>query len=150
MGLKFNYVHHDFIFGNVVSFNFNNKILDYTINKIKKDKMYFNLILEKDKIEPIETIVSMIKNKKVINPSINYLDKEGNNIFSIILNGFTFTKINLTDFKGYEDDVKKIKVKFKYSKIEYINHIDKLQIRKNKLSKLLDIKNISLNKDEFF
>lgn len=147
---KFDFLNVEYLIECRTSFDFNNRVLNTSIQKIKKDKMVFNVFSHENKIEPIETIISMILNKKKINLQVRYFDKKGKVLFTNIINDLTFTKTNLTDFKGYQKSLKTIKVKFKYSNIEYINNIDKLQIRKNKLYKLLNIKNTILNKDEIF
>lgn len=140
-----------FLYSDRIFYEFDNMVLNSSVYKVKKNKMSFSVFIDKDKIEPIETIISYIKNKKKINLFINNTDEKGKIVYSIILNDFMFTKINLTEFGGFNKQrIKTIKVKFKYSNIEYINNIDRLQIRKNKILKLLKTENNLIEKKHLF
>lgn len=64
------------IFLNLNDFKFNDVYLDSSLFMIENNKMYFNVNIYDGKVEPLETILKMIKLKSVINIEIINTDKK--------------------------------------------------------------------------
>jgi len=130
------------IHNNLKEIEFGNKILNTLLSSISGNIMTFYVNIINNKIEPLETIVSLINNDKKININIKCHDKNGKNLFSYILYDFNFTKINnLLDFNYSKQDLMHLSVQFDFSELEYINHININAIRRQKVNKILNNEN---------
>lgn len=140
------------IFLNLNDIKFNDIYLDSSIFMIENNKMYFNVNIYDGKVEPLETILKMIKLKSVINIEMINMDKNGTIIYKIIINNFKFLKINnLLNFDYNKQDIMKLDVTYTFDDIEYINLTDKLLYRSMKINKILKNNNnlgIKLTKEE--
>jgi len=126
------------IFLNLNDIKFNDIYLDSSIFMIENNKMYFNVNIYDGKVEPLETILKMIKLKSVINIEMINMDKNGTIIYKIIINNFKFLKINnLLNFDYNKQDIMKLDVTYTFDDIEYINLTDKLLYRSMKINKIL-------------
>jgi len=118
---------------------FDINVLDDNITKMDSHTITFNAnVIEDGKIEPLETIMGMIKsNKKITITKVNNC-KEGRVLFKMILNDFQFTSIdNLFDFDYSKPDIMNIRASYTFKDIEYINPNDKIAERAMKIHKVL-------------
>lgn len=129
----------DPIYLNLKQFEFNNTILNEQIVEVKSNKMYFNVNVIDDKIEPLETILQMIVSKSKMVVEVYSMDKNGNIMYKILLNNFMFISVNnLLDFKyNSNHDIMKLDVTYNFDNVEYINLKNKLLYRALKINKIL-------------
>lgn len=129
----------DPIYLNLKQFEFNNTILNEQIVEVKSNKMYFNVNVIDDKIEPLETILQMIVSKSKMVAEVYSMDKNGNIMYKILLNNFMFISVNnLLDFKyNSNHDIMKLDVTYNFDNVEYINLKNKLLYRALKINKIL-------------
>jgi len=118
---------------------FDINVLDDNITKMDSHTITFNVnIVEDGKVEPLETIMSMIKSNKKITINKVMGSKRGIVLFKIILNDFQFTSIdNLFDFDYSKPEIMNIRASYTFKDIEYINPNDKIVERAMKIHKIL-------------
>lgn len=139
----------DPVYNDLRKIDFGNDILNHLITSISKDTMVFSVNIINKRIEPLDTILNYLKKNKKIKFIMTTHDKTGNNLFSFILYDFHFVKINnLLDFNYNVTDIMKLSVTFDFNNLEYINSMDELQVRKSKISKLLNKSDDFLNKSD--
>lgn len=141
------------IYDSLIEINFNNDILYFQINSINNDSMFFNVNISNDnKIEPLYTIMDMIKLKYKTNIIINRLSKEGNIILKMKLYNFRFKSINnLLDFDFSNENLYNLETKFTFDKLDIIKNNSLQAQRLSKINKLLkrnDNNIITLTKKE--
>jgi len=118
---------------------------------IEKDRIFFNVNVVNNNMQPLENIINKINNKSKLTVEVLNNSRLGKVIFKMILYDFQFIRINnLLDFDlcnpNKNADLMKLDVTFTFEKMEYINLIDTLIERAMKINKILkrDNSNISL------
>ena len=114
----------DPVYVSLTAVNFNNSCLDELLYRMNSYAVSFNVNVTADnKIEPLETILGMMKsNEKMTVTKVN-MNKKGEVIFRIILNEFQFISIdNLLDFNySQSNEIMKLNVYYTFKDMEYIN-----------------------------
>lgn len=119
---------------------FDINVLDEQILKMDSNTITFGVNVEKDhSIEPLETIMEMIKSNKkmIVTKVIN--NKQGITLFKIIFNEFQFTSINnLLDFDYSKPTILELVVSYTFKDIVYINENNLITRRALKICKILN------------
>jgi hypothetical protein len=123
----------------LTSMIFDINVLDDNITKMDSHTITFNVnVIEDGKVEPLETIMNMIKSNKKITVTKVMGSKRGVVLFKIILNDFQFTSVdNLFDFDYSKPTIMDIRISYTFKDVDYINTSDKIIERALKIHKIL-------------
>lgn len=109
-------------------------LLEDNIAGIKKNIFLFNCKYEKNRIQPYELIMRLIKEKTLFSATVHVSD-----ILSICYQNLQFIKIQNNLNFNTNCDFSVIKVKFKYEKLTYENHkLSEKELRSDKLKKIIE------------
>jgi hypothetical protein len=124
--------------------DFGDVVFDYYCFKITDNYLHFYASIEENEIVPVVEIEKKIKDKFEFNIEISILDRSGEVLNCIFLEGVKLLKIkNLIDFDYNSDDILNIKVKYKCRNIKIFKTVSEIQKYKRKL-KLSKINEISI------
>lgn len=119
-------------------YDLNIKFGDYYY-KISDKYIFFNLNEIEKEIIPLYTILDIIEKRKTLNISISILNKNNDVISFVYFQDVNFIKINkLIDFDFHENEIIKIKVRYKYIKMKLFKDLKTLNNykRKQKIEKI--------------
>jgi len=121
-------------------FDFNDlPYLSLAVIKMDSYTITFSVeVVNDNKIEPLETIINMIRTDSIITVIKTNISKEGVVLFKTIFNKFKFLSINnLLELDYTNSDYMKIDVSYTFEDIEFINCNDLQKERTIKINKLL-------------